>query len=393
MQADALLRLQADQQAVGLAAVEQAVGHRLELDDDLRVLARQALAGAQVEGHAGPAPVVDLHLQGDEGLGVAVVIDVLLEVVGRHFLAADLAGAVLAAHGLVLHIEPGDGLERFEDLHLLVAHRLGVETHRRLHRHQAEQLQQVVLHHVAHGAGLVVVAAAVLHAQGLAHADLHVVDVPGAPDRLEQGIGEAQRHEVLHRLLAQVVVDAEHLGFAEHLADGGVDRPGRLQGMADGLLQHDAVVRPAEPGDLQVPGDVLEQARGDGQVVDAGASLERAEVARQAAEIGALGHVHGEVVQPLGEPGPGLLGELGTGHLGAAMALGQGAVAVDVQGIAGNGEDAQLRMQAAVAMQVIERRQQLVKRQIAGAAKDQHVARLGHVCTPAWFAWAGKRVM
>ncbi|MNT94668.1 hypothetical protein D3C72_2364070 [compost metagenome] len=56
-------------------------------------------------------------------------------------MAADLAGAVLAAHRLVAHVLPGDGFQRLEDLHLLVAHRLGVEAYRRFHRHQAEQLQ------------------------------------------------------------------------------------------------------------------------------------------------------------------------------------------------------------------------------------------------------------
>src|SRR3546814_10863531 len=40
---------------------------------------------------------------------------------------------------------------------LLVAHRIGLEGIRRLHGDQAEQLQQVVLHHVAHGTGLVVI--------------------------------------------------------------------------------------------------------------------------------------------------------------------------------------------------------------------------------------------
>ncbi|MNQ73243.1 hypothetical protein D3C85_879700 [compost metagenome] len=144
-------------------------------------------------------------------------------------MAADLAGAVLAAHCLVAHVLSGDGFQCLEDLHLLVAHGFGVEAYRRFHRHQAEQLQQVVLHHVAHGAGAVVVGAAVFHAQGFADADLHMVDVPGAPDRLEQAVGETQGHEVLHGFLAQVVVDAEHLGFVEHLADRGVDRLGRLQ--------------------------------------------------------------------------------------------------------------------------------------------------------------------
>ena len=90
----------------------------------------------------------------------------------------------------------------------------------------------MVLHHVAHRPGVVVVAAAVLHAKGLVDADLHMVDVRRAPDRLEQRIGEAQGHQVLHGFLAQVVVDAEHPRLVEHPADGLVDRPRRVQRMA-----------------------------------------------------------------------------------------------------------------------------------------------------------------
>ena len=46
--------------------------------------------------------------------------------------------------------------------------------------------------------------------------DLDVGDVLAAPQRLEQRIAEAQREQVLHRGLAQVVVDAEDLLLAEH---------------------------------------------------------------------------------------------------------------------------------------------------------------------------------
>ncbi len=96
-----------------------------------------------------------------------------------------------------------------EQLHLLVADRLGVERARRLHEREGEHLQHVVLHDVAHGAGGLVEAAACADAEGLGHGDLHVVDLAAVPDRLEDRVGEPEGEEVLHRLLAEVVVDAE----------------------------------------------------------------------------------------------------------------------------------------------------------------------------------------
>jgi hypothetical protein len=77
-----------------------------------------------------------------------------------------------------------------------------------------KQLQRVVLHHVAQRAGLVVEGAALLHAQVFGDGDLDVGDVLAAPDGLEQRIAEAHREQVLHRGLAQVVVDAKDLLFA-----------------------------------------------------------------------------------------------------------------------------------------------------------------------------------
>ncbi len=223
LQADALLRLQADHKAVDLAFGEQHVRHLFEGDDDFRALLRHALASAQVEGHASPAPVVDFGLYGDEGFGVAVVIHVLFEVVSLHIIAADLPGDVLPAHGLVLHVVTGNRLEGFQNLDLFAANRFGIEAHRGFHRHQAEQLQQVILQHVAHGAGMVVIAAALLDAEGLGHRDLYMIDMAAAPDWFEQSVGKTQRHEVLHGFLAEVVVDPINARFGEDVTDGLVD--------------------------------------------------------------------------------------------------------------------------------------------------------------------------
>ena len=123
-----------------------------------------------------------------------------------------------------------------QHLQLFVAHGVGVHRGRRLHGDEAEQLQHVVLHHVAQRAGLVVVADAVFEPDRLGHRDLHMVDMRGVPQRLEERVGEAQRHQVLHRLLAEIVVDAEDLLLAEIVADQVVERVRRGEIAADRLF-------------------------------------------------------------------------------------------------------------------------------------------------------------
>ena len=84
---------------------------------------------------------------------------------------------------------------------------------RRIHGEIGEHLKHVVLKHVADGPGLVVEFAAVLHAEILRHGDLDAADMIAVPDRLEHGIGKASIEDVLHRLLAEEVIDAEDVVF------------------------------------------------------------------------------------------------------------------------------------------------------------------------------------
>ena len=74
----------------------------------------------------------------------------------------------------------------------------------------------MVLHHVAQRAGAVVEIAARTHPNAFGDGDLDVGDALAPPQRLEQGIAETQRRQVLHRRLAQVVIDAQGLLLAEH---------------------------------------------------------------------------------------------------------------------------------------------------------------------------------
>ena len=69
--------------------------------------------------------------------------------------------------------------------------------------------------HVAEGAGFLVEVGARADPEGLGDVDLDVVDVVAVPDRLEQAVGEAQGEDVLRRLLAEEVVDAEDLLLVE----------------------------------------------------------------------------------------------------------------------------------------------------------------------------------
>ena len=103
----------------------------------------------------------------------------------------------------------------------------------------------MVRNHVAQRAGRLVELAALLHAHRLRRGDLHMIDPVAVPDRLEQPVGEAERHDALHRVLAEKVVDAEDLVLVQPALDAGVQFARGVQAMAERLLDHHAAPEPA----------------------------------------------------------------------------------------------------------------------------------------------------
>src|ERR1700685_1158063 len=96
----------------------------------------------------------------------------------------------------------------------------------------------MVLHHVANRAYLLVESAASLHTEVLGHRDLDVLNVFAIPDRLEKRVGKTEVQNVLHGLLAQIVIDAKNRGFIEYRVQGAIERLSAVQIPAKRLL-HD----------------------------------------------------------------------------------------------------------------------------------------------------------
>ncbi len=86
---------------------------------------------------------------------------------------------------------------------------------------------------------MLVKAAAGFHAYGFRSRDLYVIDVVIVPERLEQAVGETADQNVLHRLLAQVVIDPVNLLLAHDLEQTTIELHRTGQIGAEGLFDHD----------------------------------------------------------------------------------------------------------------------------------------------------------
>ena len=98
----------------------------------------------------------------------------------------------------------------------------------------------MVLDHVANGAGFIVESAASLHSEFLRHGDLHALDVVAIPERLHEGVGKPENDHVVHRPLAEIVVNAKDSGLGEGCMQDAVELLRRGKVMTEGLLDNDA---------------------------------------------------------------------------------------------------------------------------------------------------------
>ena len=220
----------------------------LEDQPQLGLRDRQPLAGANEEGNARPAPVLDLEPQRRVRLGGRVRGD-----------PVDAEVAVV----LPAHVAGGIGLwDRAEHRDHRVLERLGVTAGGRLHRRRRDNLHEVVDHHVAQPADGIVEVPAILDAEVLRHRDLHALDVVAVPHRLQHPVGEPQEQDLLKPHLPQVMVDPEKLGLLHILVQLLGQLPGRGVIVAERLLHHDPRgVR--QPGVGEALDDRREQKRRD----------------------------------------------------------------------------------------------------------------------------------
>ena len=110
-----------------------------------------------------------------------------------------------------------------------------------------------------------------LHAHLFGDSDGHVIHIAPVPDWLEQRIGKTECEEVLHRLFAQVMVDAEDLGFLKAAGECAVQRQGRLQVIPNRFLDDDSRPFPVgcQAGIVQEGRDFAKQGGRRGHVENA----------------------------------------------------------------------------------------------------------------------------
>src|SRR6476620_6912369 len=134
------------------------------MDRNFRSGFRQAFANAVVSWHLRPAPVIKQHAERNECLSLRFRIAALLLPISSDWLAVDSSGCVLPPDNKGPDFVLAEGSQRAHHLHFFIANTVGPEISWRLHPDEAEQLQEMVLDHVAQGPSPLVIAGAIFHA-------------------------------------------------------------------------------------------------------------------------------------------------------------------------------------------------------------------------------------
>src|SRR5215470_820118 len=122
----------------------------------------------------------------------------------------------------------------------------------------------MVLDDVADSARLIIKSAPSLDTEVFGHGDLHTRDMVAIPERFQDRVGEAEEEHVVHRPLAQVMVDAEDRLLVEGAEQGAVERLRREEIVTERFFNDDAsAVRASSFAQLCY--NRLEQPRGDSQ--------------------------------------------------------------------------------------------------------------------------------
>ena len=196
---------------------------------------------------------------------------------------------------------------------------------------------------------------------------------PRRHKRFEQRVAEAQCDQVLHRLLAQIVIDAEDLLFLEDRTDQLVDGVGGGAVLPQRLLQHDTRFGRDELGAAQVLAGGCKQVRCHRQEHHADSIFAAAELLSQAVEVRRHCRVHGQVVHEGGEGLPVLIGELPSPRCGRHFSSTSLRKPSRVCWLRADRDDARAGGDLSGTDAPVQRRHEFAHGEIAGAAKQDQV--------------------
>src|SRR5262245_23459788 len=197
-----------------------------QTDNDLSAGHRQRFSRPDVKRDALPAPGIDIQLQRDESLDFGI---------GGHALLLPIPAKLTADDVLRLQRR-----NRFQDLNLFVPDCFTIGSHRRLHGKIHQDLEQMILNHVADSTGLIVERSPALNSKVFRHGYLHTLALVASSERFQKRVLEAEEDHVMRRPFPQIMIDSEDVLLVESAEQNPVEFLRRDTIMTERFFNHDA---------------------------------------------------------------------------------------------------------------------------------------------------------
>lgn len=235
-------RLDADHQLVAFCFPAKNIsGNVMVLNSHFSLSLVECFAASQDEVDSIPALVVDAHDSGGECRRVRSSWDCFVIQISERFIARAFWVANVLTKDDVVECQ---WLNAFKYFDLLVTDVIGMDGSRLLHCHQRQNLQQMILHHIANDSEFVEISAATLRAERFLEGNENRRDVLTIPCRVEELIAESDGHQVLHHFLAQVMVNTVELILSEERGQMIAENLGARRVLSERLLDDDTTPTP-----------------------------------------------------------------------------------------------------------------------------------------------------
>src|SRR5258706_5674142 len=128
----------------------------------------------------------------------------------------------------------------------------------------------MVLNHVAHGPGFIVIPSPVSHAQLFRNGQLYMINIIPVPERLENRIGKTKSQNILNSLFSKVMINAINLILGKDVVKKFIEGLGRLQVASKWVLNDDSCLLRIRSKLMlgKILSDCGEEARGYREIVD-----------------------------------------------------------------------------------------------------------------------------
>ena len=194
------------------------------------------------------------------------------------------------------------------------------------------------------------------------------------PQRFEHEIGKSKREQVLHRFLAEIMIDPENPVFGEARRDRVVNLLARSEVGAERLFQRQTNIVGCQPNRLKSGNDRFEQAW-RGRQEDSEARFLVADRLGQPGKALFVIDVERNVIEPGKKAAGDFFIEEAIGQMLLQRLAGEGAEAVAIQVRTGGADDVEIRREQPIRIEAVERGKKHSAGQVAGRAKHQECGR------------------